>query len=571
MTGKPAAPSKVEHLKAASEGLAGSIYDEVFDETTENVSEGTYQLLKFHGSYQQDDRDSRLERKKQGLDRAWSFMLRTKFPGGRLTAEQYLVSDDLATKYANNTIRITTRQDFQYHGVGKANLKPLIKELNDHWITTYGGCGDIARNTLTCPCADLLPGNTYDFQALAKQISDHFMPDSTSYYELWLDGEKLLVDGTRVQVEPQRQEALYGATYLPRKHKMAIGMPHDNCVDLFTQDVALEAILDGGELRGFNLVAGGGLGSTYGKAETYPRLGDRIGFLPPEQAMPVLEAATAIYRDYGDRTNRRHARLKYVLQERGVAWFQQQLAERLGAPLAPPAEVDAYDVNDHIGWAKQADGRWMVGVWIENGRIKDVPGFQGKTGLRHIVDEFRPELRLTAQQNLVMVNIEEADKPRVQELLAKYNLSAGDDGLSTLRRYAMACPALPTCGLAVAESERYLPDVIGELEQRGLGNDRVWIRMSGCPNACSRPPSAEIGIVGRSLGLYNIYIGGSFEGTRLSSLHFSDVRSDKLVDVLAGTIEQWKNERADGEAYGDWSHRVLIAGKSNDIPLELKA
>jgi sulfite reductase (ferredoxin) len=433
MTDKAAAPSKVEHLKAASEGLAGSIWDEVFDETTENVSEDTYQLLKFHGSYQQDDRDLRQERKKQGLGRAWSFMLRTKFPGGRLTAEQYLVCDDLATNYANNTIRITTRQDFQYHGVGKAKLKPLIKALNDTWISTYGGCGDVARNTLTCPCADLLPGNNYDFQKLAQQISDRFMPDSTSYYELWLDGEKLLVDGTRVNVEPKRTESFYGSTYLPRKHKMAIGMPHDNCVDLFTQDLALEAVLDGGDLRGFNLVAGGGLGSTHGKAETFPRLGDRIGFLPPEQALPVLEAATAIYRDFGDRTNRRHARLKYVLEERGVAWFQQELAERLGAPLAPVADVPQYDVDDHIGWTQQADGRWMVGVWIENGRIKDTPESQGKTGLRHIIEEFRPELRLTAQQNIVLVNITEADKPRVQELLRQYKLSAGDDGLSPLR------------------------------------------------------------------------------------------------------------------------------------------
>lgn len=549
-----APPSKVEDLKLESLGLAGDLWEELADESSDRVSEDSYQLLKFHGSYQQDDRDLRRERKQQGLDRAWSFMVRTKFPGGRLTAEQYLVADELASTLANNTLRITTRQDFQFHGVGKSNLKHLIRELNERWMSTYGGCGDVARNTLTCPVADLLPGNAFDYQELAQQISDRFMPDSTAYYELWLDGQKILADGTRIEVQPKREESFYGPTYMPRKHKMGIGLPHDNCIDLFTQDLALEAVLDDGELRGFNLVAGGGLGSTHGKAETFPRLGDRIGFLTPDQALPVLEAATALYRDYGDRTNRRHARLKYVLEERGVAWFQDELAQRLGYRLEPVAEVPRYDAHDHLGWQQQADGRWLVGIWIENGRIKDT----AKTGLRTLIDEIRPEIRLTAHQNLVLVNISPADKPRVEALLAQYGLATGGNGLSELRRYAMACPAMPTCGLAVAESERYLPDVITELEQRGYGDDRVWIRMSGCPNACSRPPTAEIGIVGRSLNLYNVYVGGSFAGTRLARLYQSNVRGEALVDLLADTLEQWKQRRDGDEAFGDWAARELV-------------
>ncbi len=554
-----AAPSKVEELKAASAGLEGNIREEIADQMTDRVSEDSYQLLKFHGSYQQDDRDLRRERKKQGLDRAWSFMVRTKFPGGRLTAEQYLVADELASTLANNTLRITTRQDFQFHGVGKSNFKPLIRALNERWMTTYGGCGDIARNTLTCPVADLLPGNHFDYQGLAQQISDRFLADSTAYYELWLDGEKFMADGTRVKVEPKREESFYGPTYMPRKHKMAIGLPHDNCIDVLTQDVALETVIGkDGEVQGFNLTAGGGLGSTHGKAETFARLGDRIGFLPVDQALPVLEAATAIYRDTGDRTNRRHARLKYVLAERGVAWFQDELAQRLGWRLAPSAEVQKYGVDDHLGWREQADGRWMVGVWIENGRIQDTPELPAKTGLRAIVEEVKPEIRLTAHQNLIMVNIAPDAKPRVAALLQHYGLSTGNGTLSVLRRYAMACPAYPTCGLAVAESERYMPEMIGELEQRGFGNDRVWIRMSGCPNACSRPPTAEIGLVGRSLGLYNIFVGGSFEGTRLSRLYRPDVRANVLVDTLADILTQWKNERADGEAFGDWAARVLV-------------
>jgi sulfite reductase beta subunit-like hemoprotein len=553
------APSKVETIKLVNEGLGGILFDEIADLSSDHISEDAYQLLKFHGSYQQDDRDQRRARKQQGRDRAWQFMVRTKCPGGRMTAEQYLLADELATAYGNGTLRITTRQGIQFHGVGKAHLKPLIRALNERWVTTYGACGDVARNTLTCPVADLLPGHAFDYQALARQISDRFLPESTSYYELWLDGEKILVDGTRVAVQPNRQESFYGPTYLPRKHKMGIGLPHDNCIDLFTHDLALEAVAgDGGGLRGFNLVAGGGLGSTHGKAETFPRLGDRIGFLPPDQALPVIEAATAIYRDYGDRTNRKHARLKYVLEERGVAWFQDELAARLGWRLDPPAQVGPYGVDDHLGWQQQADGRWLVGVWIENGRIRDDAARRSKAGLRAIVAEVRPEIRLTAQQNIVLANISVAQRPRVEALLREYGLAM--DGLSALRRYAMACPALPTCGLAVAEAERYLPDVIGELERRGYGDERVWIRMSGCPNSCSRPPTAEIGIIGRSLGLYNVYVGGSFEGVRLARLYRADVRAAALVDVLATALDQWRRERAPGEAFGDWAATALVGG-----------
>ncbi len=548
--------SHVEEIKVENPGLGGILFEEVPDLSTPRVTEEAYQLLKFHGSYQQDDRDQRQQRKKAKLDRAWQFMIRTKFPGGRLTAEQYLLADELADKYANGTLRITTRQCFQFHGVGKENLKPLIKELNERWITTYGACGDVARNVTTCPVADLLPGHSHDLQALAQQISDRFLPESTAYYELWLDGEKVLIDGTKAAVHTNRVESFYGPNYMPRKHKIALGMPNDNCVDLFTNDLALEAIQDeDGTLRGFNLVAGGGLGSTHGKRETFPRLGDKIGFVTPEQMMDAVDAASAIYRDEGDRANRKHARLKYLLEDRGVEWFQDELANRLGWRLPPAVEVPHYEVHDHLGWQEQVDGNWLVGIWVENGRIK---GSQ-REGLRKIVEQTGADVRLTPQQNIVLVNIAQKDKARVDTLLATYGMSIGCGELSPLRRYAMACPALPTCGLAVAEAERYLPDVIGELEQRGYGDDRVWIRMSGCPNSCSRPPSAEIGIIGRSLGLYNVYVGGSFEGTRLATLYRPDVRAANLVDVLAETLDQWRSERAEGEAFGDWANRTLVS------------
>ncbi|HWQ15889.1 MAG TPA: NADPH-dependent assimilatory sulfite reductase hemoprotein subunit, partial [Roseiflexaceae bacterium] len=479
----PAAPSHVEEIKLTSAGLGGILFEEVPDVASERISEDAYQLLKFHGSYQQDDRDARQQRKKQKLDRAWQFMVRTKCPGGRMTAEQYLLADELAGSFGNGTLRITTRQGIQFHGVGKRHLKPLIKALNERWVTTYGACGDVVRNVVACPVADLLPGHDTGLTELAREISDRFLPDSTAYYELWLDGEKVLADGRRVKVEPSRAESFYGPTYMPRKHKMAIGLPQDNCVDMLTHDLALEALLDShGRVRGFNLLAGGGLGSTHGKRETFPRLADRVGFLPPEQALAVLEAASAIYRDEGDRTNRKHARLKYVLEERGVAWFQDELAARLGWRLDPPAALPAYTVHDHLGWQRQADGDWLVGIWVENGRIKEGV----RAGLRAIVQAVRPEVRFTAQQNVVLARIAPADRPRVDAMLAAYGLQIGCAPLSALRRYAMACPALPTCGLAVAEAERYLPDVIAELERRGFGDERVWIRMSGCPNSCSR-------------------------------------------------------------------------------------
>src|SRR5438067_4107904 len=343
-------PSKVETLKAASEGLLGSLPEEIAA-PTERVSEDGAQLLKFHGVYQQDDRDQRAERRREGRDRAYMFMARTKFPGGRLTAEQYLLADSLADQHGNGTLRITTRQDFQFHGVGKANLKRLMRSLNERWITTYGGCGDIARNMMTCPVADLLPGSGFDFQALAKQASDRFLADSTAYYELWCDGEKVMVDRTRVELKPQREESFYGKTYMPRKHKMGIGLPHDNCIDLFTHDLALETVVDEErQVTGFNLVAGGGLGSTHGMKTTYPRLGSRIAFFPPDEAVLALEAGTAIYRDYGDRANRKHARLKYVLEERGVPWFRAEVERYVGHILADPAPVPDYGVDDHLGW-----------------------------------------------------------------------------------------------------------------------------------------------------------------------------------------------------------------------------
>lgn len=565
-TDQPKQVSHVEEIKLANPGLGGVLFEEARDLSRPTVNDDAEVLLKFHGSYQQEDRDQRQERKRAGLERAWQFMVRTRTPGGRLTAEQYLLADELATTYANGTLRITTRQTLQFHGVGKAYLKPLIKALNERLVTTYATCGDVVRNVVTCPVADLLPGHDYNLQTLARQISDHFLPESTAYYELWLDGEKILADGRKAQVTPNRTESFYGPTYLPRKHKLAIGLPADNCIDLFTNDLALEAVIDAHTLRGFNLVAGGGLGSTHGKAETFPRLGDRIGFLLPDQALAVIEAASAIYRDEGDRSNRKHARLKYVLEERGVAWFQAELARRLGWVLEPVADVGPIAVHDHLGWHAQADGNWLVGIWVASGRVKDEDNARVKTGLRAIVERTGAEVRLTAQQNIVLARITPDDRPLVEALIGEYGLATreGEAGLTALRRGALACPALPTCGLAVAEAERYLPSLLSALEERGLGGEPVTIRLSGCPNSCSHPPTAEIGVIGRSLGRYNVYVGGNLAGTRLSRLYQTDVLAPDLPVLLGDLIVRWQAERGAGEAFGDWATRVELGGGWHD-------
>jgi len=551
-------PSHVEEVKIASDGLGGTLFGEVRDPALDHLSEDATHVLKFHGSYQQDDRDLRKSRKLGKNDRAWEFMVRTKFPGGRLTAQQYLLADELADRFGNGTLRITSRQDFQFHGVGKRKLKPLIAALNERWVTTYGGCGDVGRNTMACPVADLVPGSAFDVQALAREVSARLMPASTAYYELWLDGEQVRDDGTREQLTPSRTEPLYGPTYMPRKHKTAIGLPHDNCVDVFTHDLALEAVLDDrGRLGGFNLLAGGGLGSTHGNAATFPRLADRIGFLEPELAIAALEAATRVYRDTGDRSNRKHARLKYVLAERGVPWFRGRVEAELGRRLGPPAPVPRYRVEDHLGWHAQADGRWLLGLHVDSGRIRDEDGRPLRRALRTLVERFRPELRLTPQQNVVLANLEIADREGIERVLASHDVSPEPPRMP-LRRFALACPALPTCGQAVAEAERVLPQLLRELERLGHGNDHVSLRISGCPNACSRPPTAEVGIVGRSLVLYSVYLGGSFEGTRLARLWRDDVPLSALPALLSEVLTRWRHERHEAEPFGDWATRTLF-------------
>ena len=522
--------TKEELVKESSNYLRGSIKEELAKESS-HFDEINTKLLKFHGIYQQDNRDNRQERLAKKLEKEYSFMIRTKLPAGELTSGQYLGLNEICDKYTNKTLRITTRQTIQFHGVIKGNLHKTLNEINKNLITTYGACGDVVRNIMACPVCDIDPEYSINLTKLAKEISDHLLPNTKSYYEVWVDEEKIPGMGGDEKTEKE-EEPLYGKTYLPRKFKIGLAMPHDNCIDLFTQDIGIVAICNGKSLEGFNLLIGGGLGHHHNKPETYPRLASEFCFITLDKLINTLEKIVTIQRDYGGRTNRKHARMKYLIDDKGLDWFKAELEKRIGFKLEAPKKITEYKMCDHLGWNKQTNGLWYLGLFVENGRITDSNQRQIKTGLKEIIEKFEPGIRLTAHQNIILTNIKEENKNKINEILAKYKIYTKET-VSKLRRNSMACPALPTCGLALAEAERALPDIINELEKLGFGDKKVSIRMSGCPNSCSRPPVAEIGIIGMSANKYNVYTGGNFEGTRLNKIHKENVSGENIAKEMA--------------------------------------
>ena len=547
--------SKVEAIKLASRGLKGPLAEEMASDAT-HLTEDSVQLIKFHGSYEQDDRDQRAERRRTGAERAYSFMLRSRIPGGLLTADQYLVHDDLARRYGNGTIRLTTRQSIQLHGVLKSDLRATIRGINDSLLSTLSACGDVNRNVMACPA----PSPDYDTAAIAEltlALMRRFAPKSRAYHEIWLDGER--VDGhDREPVE----EPIYGPTYLPRKFKIGIAHPHDNCIDVLTQDVGLIAALEDGRIAGFTVLVGGGLGMTHNKPKTYPRLATPLAFVTPEEVVEVVEAIVTTQRDYGDRTDRRHARLKYVVQERGIAWVRAEVEGRLERKLADPRPLELRDVDDHLGWHRQADERCYLGVFVENGRVLDRDSLRLRTALAEVARRFNPTLRITGQQNLLIGDIRDEDRAALETSLSSHGVVIAPTELR-VRRFSMACPAAPTCGLAVAESERALPDLItqlqAELDELGLGDERFGVRMTGCPNGCARPYMGDLGIVGRSADLYDLLVGGDWPGTRLNMPLAQSVRTAQIVPRLRPILRRWRDERQSAETFGDWVHRVGIA------------
>ena len=543
--------SKNESIKAASNHLRGLIKEELIEDTPAFGDESE-QLLKFHGIYQQDDRDRRREARARGLDKHHQLMIRTRIPGGIVSPEAYIAHDEISRRWANGTLRVTTRQDFQLHGVLKGDIKKSIRAINDSLLTTLGGCGDVERNIMCCPEPLDTPFHAEVQRSISAMVAE-LTPRTRAYHEIWLDGE--VVKTSEPEVEP-----LYKEQYLPRKFKTTIALEGDNCVDVYAHDLAIVAMKKAdGSLRGFNVLVGGGLGRTHNKPETFVAVAKPLAFVEPEQIVDIAREVVAVQRDYGDRSNRRHARLKYTLADRGLDWFRDEVQKRLTFVLQPPEPLAWKPVDDHLGWHEQGDGRLYIGVYIENGRIADVDGVRSRTGLRRIVEELHPEVRLTAQQNVILAGIDPADRARVEELMAEYGIEAVES-IPRAIRYAMACPAIPTCGLAVAEAERALPGLIRKLaallDELGLADERISFRMSGCPNGCSRPYLGDVGFVGTTLGKYDVMLGGDFDGTRLNRVFAPNVPITEIPALLRSMFEAFKSGREPAEGFGNWTERV---------------
>lgn len=540
-----------ERLKAGSRRLRGDIARDLLDPVTGAISEGSQQLLKFHGSYQQDDRDLRDERRRQKLEPAYEFMIRLRLPGGVCTPEQWLKIDALAREHANGTLRLTTRQTFQYHGILKRDLKATMRGINQALLDTIAACGDVNRNIMCSinPHLSAVHAQVYD---IAKRTSEHLLPKTRAWYEVWLDEEPVASSG-------QEEEPIMGSTYLPRKFKMGFVIPPDNDVDIYTQDLGFIAILENGRLEGFNVTVGGGMGRTDNEPGTYPRLADVACFVRPDQVLDVSAEILRIQRDYGDRVDRKHSRFKYTIDDRGLDWFKAELASRLGRELEPPRPFVFTTNGDRYGWVQGDDGEWHYTLFIENGRIKDTPDLQMMTALREIAAVHGGEFRLTPNQNLTISRIKDKKRARIETLIKAFGLDSTTKR-SVLRRNSMACVALPTCALAMAESERYLPELITKLEQvmaaNGLAEEPIIVRMTGCPNGCARPYVAEIGFTGRGPGKYNVYLGGGFHGQRLNRMLLENVGEPVIMETLTPMIARYARDRTPGERFGDFAIRT---------------
>jgi len=568
--------SGVETFKARSGGLYGPIAEDLTD-GTDHFSEESVQMLKHHGSYQQDNRDTRKERKKAGLDKEYMMMLRTKFPAGKISAEQYLLCDALATKYGQDDIRATSRQCFQFHGVLKGNFRSLVRDLNKlQNITSMGACGDVVRNTMAAPVADIDEGYKdcgADLTALAQEISDATLPTTKSYYDLWLNDEKAVVtdDGKIEFVKDLREEVevpLYKKHYLPRKFKIGIGTDFDNSVDLYTQDIGIMAVTEDGKIVGYEVLAGGGLGYSHTLDKTYPRAGSHLAFVQPEELLDIVLAIIQVQRDYGDRSDRKQARLKYTIDRMGLDAFRGLVEEYAGKAFGEPRNVKPSAQPDYLGWHKQYDGDNYVGLWIENGRIKDFEGsYQFKSGLKAICEKYKPSVRVTPHHNMILANIKDEDVDGVQALIDEYKIPT-DKGISRLRRMEMACPALPLCGLAQSEAERYMPTLIEQLEEAGFADEDIVIRMTGCPNGCARSSSSEIGLIGKGPGRYTLTVAGDYLGTRVNEILIKTIKEPDIVPTLSTLINRWRDERDDGEKFGDWSKRVGVEALRETLGVE---
>lgn len=541
-----------EGLKENNPLLCGTIAQTLADSATDRFSEDDYEFLKFHGIYQQDDRDQRK------IGKHYMLMVRTKFPGGVLSAPQYVACDELTGQYGNNTMRITTRQDFQFHGILKGNLRQSMKHLNEALVTTIAACGDVERNVMAPPTPATSP-LVDQVLAEARALSGKLAPKTPAYHTIWIEGKELdlTTESSAEFVDP-----LYGKTYLPRKFKTCFAIPPLNDVDVFTNDLGYIVIEEPGRLAGYNLLAGGGLGMSHGNAQTFPRLADVVGFIRPEHLEVMTKAVITIHRDFGDRTNRKHARLKYIIEERGVDWFRIELEQRTGIKVEPARPFQFTKQGDLLGWNQQTNGNFFLGLFVENGRIKDFDGYRLKSGLRRVIEQFKPEVRLTPSQNILLVNVKPEQRAAIEQTLAEHGVSVANP-FSRTRLASMACPALPTCGLALAESERVLPGILTQIErlqaELNIPQEELIVRMTGCPNGCARPYTAEIAFVGKGPNKYQIYLGGNEASTRLNRVYKDSVKSDDLIAEVRAVLVRYLQERQPVERLGDFCRRVIWA------------
>lgn len=555
--------SHVEELKEASGYLRGKLREELANDQPA-FTEDTAQILKHHGSYQQDDRDRRKAKGPDGkpLGKAYAMMVRVKVPGGRLTSRQLLAQLDLCDELGNATARITDRQDLQLHGVVKGNLREAIRRVNEIQLTTLGACGDVVRNVMACPAPLRHDGVREELHRAALEITRHFLPRSGAYHEIWLTDPDTN-EKERVGEEPEPSgdevEPIYGKTYLPRKFKFALALPDDNCVDVYTNDVGLIAVAEQGRVMGYTVLVGGGLGVTPSNRRTFPALAQPLAYIPPEKLIPTAEAIVKVQRDFGDRADRKRSRLKYLIADRGLEWFRGKVIEYLGEELAPPLPLQITDHDDHIGWFAQGDGKWFYGLNVENGRILDRDGFRLKSAIREICLRLQPGIRFTAHQSILFCDLDDSARAVLEEILRRHGVPLSEE-ISTVRRWSMACVALPTCPLAVTESERVLPQLMEHLERElaalGLQDERLTVRMTGCPNGCARPYNADIGLVGKTLNKYTIYLGGRLLGDRLAQIYQDVVPLDAVVPTLVAVFRLFAENRSPGESFGDFCYRL---------------
>jgi sulfite reductase (NADPH) hemoprotein beta-component len=539
-----------ETLKFNSDHLRGRIALDLLDRITAGVSFESNKLMKFHGIYQQDDRDIRDERRRQKLEPALTFMVRVRLPGGVCTPEQWLKIDELAREHGGNTLRLTTRQTFQFHWVVKEDIRPTIQGLHDVLLDTVAACGDDSRGVMaTSDAAD--SALHAEVAALAKGLSDHVIPRTRAYHEIWYGEERIATS--------EDEEPFYGRQYLPRKFKIGFVVPPSNDIDVYTQDLGFIAIAGKSGIEGFNVAIGGGMGRTDNDPDTYPRLADVIGFISRDRLVACADAVMSVQRDYGNRVERKRARFKYTIDDKGLDFIISEIERRMGAALEPARSFDLLSNGDSLGWRETDRGLFNFGLFIQNGRVRDLPGRSIMSGLREIARVHRGQFRLTPNQNLIIAGIEPAEKPRIEALLHEHGL-AESNATSGLRLNSIACVALPTCPLAMAEAERYLPDLVSKIERilapNGLSDEPITIRMSGCPNGCSRPYVAEIALTGRAPGKYNLYLGGGFHGERLNRLIAENIGEERILDILAEKLGAFARERHAGESFGDFVERA---------------